>query len=141
MQMKSKLGVYVAVVALGLSVMPRGADARDPEECQLAWGQAVRSYLTQNRTKGPEDVVFAPACEIEARGEKDEARIAAAVIGARALASLDPRGCQRFMESYMSSARPKDVCDAALEPDEGRLKKLIVDSIPPRSQGTAKKKR
>lgn len=108
------------------------AEAREPEECQLAWGQAVRSYLTQNRTKGPEDAVFAPACELESKGQKDEARIEAAIIGARALARLDPRGCARFMESYMSSNRGKDVCDSAGSEDTSALRKLIIDSIPPR---------
>jgi hypothetical protein len=114
------------------------AEAREPEECQLAWGQAVRSYLTQNRTKGPEDAVFAPACELESKGQKDEARVEAAIIAARALAKLDPRGCSRFMESYMSSNRPKDVCDTAAGDDTSALKKMIMDSIPARPAGKKK---
>jgi hypothetical protein len=131
----------VAIGLIGLS-LSESAEAREPEECQLAWGQAVRSYLTQNRTKGPEDAVFAPACQIESSGKKDEARVEAAMIGAKALAKLDPRGCQRFMESYMESSKPKDVCDAALQGDEAALRKIITDSVPakPTGGGAPKKK-
>lgn len=129
---------YILVAGLLLASAASTAEARDPEECQLAWGQAVRSYLTQNRTKGPEDSVFAPACELENKGQKDEARIEAAIIGARALAKLDPRGCARFMENYMSSNRPKDVCDTAAGDDTSALKKMIMDSIPPRPAGKKK---
>jgi hypothetical protein len=133
---RSLFAVSLSVLAAGL--IPMRAEAREPEECQLAWGQAVRSYLTQNRTKGPEDSTFAPACELESQGKKDDARIEAAIIGVKALAKLDPKGCARFMESYMSSSRPKDVCDTALGDDTVGLRKLIVDSIPPRPQGNKK---
>jgi hypothetical protein len=133
---RAVLATLVAGLGLWISA---SAEAREPEECQLAWGQAVRSYLTQNRTKGPEDAVFAPACQIEAQGKKDEARVEAVVIGARALAKLDPRGCQRFMESYINSSKPKDVCDAALQGDEAMLRKLINDSMPARPTGGGKK--
>ena len=61
--------------------------------------------------------------------QRPEARIEAAIIGVKALAALDTKGCQRFMESYMSSSRPKDVCDAANGTDEGRLRKLITDQL------------
>jgi hypothetical protein len=131
-RMFSMRTLLVVSALMVTTLVEQRAQAREPEECQLAWGQAVRSYLTQNRTKGPEDAVFAPACAIEASGKKDEARIEAAIIGAQALAKLDPKGCQRFMESYMSSNRPKDVCDTANGQDAGALRKIIMDSIPPR---------
>lgn len=133
--MISMRGLFVAGLLFSSIVVEQRAEAREPEECQLAWGQAVRSYLTQNRTKGPEDAVFAPACEMEAQGKKDEARIEAAVIGAKALARLDAKGCARFMESYMSSTRGKDVCDQAMQEDPAALRKLIVESIPARPAG------
>jgi hypothetical protein len=129
-----------SIAALSLGLWTREADAREPEECQLAWGQAVRSYLTQNRTKGPEDAVFAPACQLEAQGKKDDARVEAVIIGSKALAKLDPRGCQRFMESYINSSKPKDVCDAALQGDEAVLRKLITDSMPARPAGGTTKR-
>ncbi|MCK6552161.1 hypothetical protein L6R52_40395 [Myxococcota bacterium] len=122
----------LALVIAGGSLWAGSADARDPEECQLKWGQAVRSYLTQNRTKGPEDKVFAAACTLEGEGKKDEARVEAVLIGARELSKLDARGCVRFMESYVGSSRPKDVCDLAAGGDEGALRKAITDSMPPR---------
>ncbi len=130
--MRSLLVAAAMLVSVGIE---QSAEAREPEECQLAWGQAVRSYLTQNRTKGPDDAVFAPACEMEAQGKKDEARIEAAIIGAKALARLDAKGCARFMESYMSATRGKDICDTALQEDPSALRKLIVASIPARPAG------
>jgi hypothetical protein len=133
--MYSMRTLFVALVLVAATVVEHSAQAREPEECQLAWGQAVRSYLTQNRTKGPEDSVFAPACQLEAEGKKDEARVEAAIIGVKALAQLDPKGCQRFMESYMSSNRPKDVCDTARGDDVAALRKLIMSTIPARPQG------
>src|SRR5262249_37139860 len=94
--MVSSRSLFVAgALLLSVAGISGRLEAREPEECQLAWGQAVRSYLTQNRTKGPEDAVFAPACELEAKGKKDEARVEAAIIGVKALAKLDPKGCAR----------------------------------------------
>src|SRR5579862_6922799 len=90
----------LSLMLAGLCEMiPAKATAREKGDCILAWGQAVRSYLTQNRTKGPEDETFGPACDLESKGKKDEARVEAVVIGAKALAKLDMKGCQRFMES------------------------------------------
>ena len=118
--------------AFALSVVGGGiAQARGVEDCQLAWGQAVRSYLTQNRTKGPEDQSFRPACEIEASGDKPKARIEAVLIGARALARLDPKGCKRFMEVYVQSKEPEKVCTEAGGDDSEGLRRLITDSMPP----------
>lgn len=125
--LRGSLGLLVLVFAL--PALP--ATARTAEDCQLAWGQAVRSYLTQNRTKGPEDEAFAPACKLEAEGKKDEARVEAVAIGASALAKLDGRGCQRFMETYIESTRPKDVCDNA-SGDREKLKALIRETMPAR---------
>lgn len=126
--------VPAALLSCALLV-PSARAARDPEECQERWGRALRSYLTQNRTKGPEDKVFAGACALEGQGKKDEARVEAVLVGARELNRLDPRGCQRFMESYVGSSRPKDVCDTAAGGDEGALRKLIQESMPPRKGG------
>lgn len=130
--------VFVGAAGL-IGALSVPAFARQSEDCQLAWGQAVRSYLTQNRNKGPEDQVFAQACDLESKGKNDEARIEAVVIGSRALAKLDPKGCKEFMESYVESAKPKDVCDAALGPDTDKLRELIKASTPARpSKGSSK---
>ena len=108
------------------------AEARAPEDCALAWGQAVRSYLTQNRTKGPEDEVFKAACEIEGRGDKAAARIEADLIGTKALAKLDPRGCTRFLEIYVEAQRPNEICQAAVQGrDDEALRKMIAGAVPP----------
>src|SRR5262245_25107151 len=72
-----------ALAALAVGMLwseSRSSAARGVEDCQLAWGQAVRSYLTQNRTKGPEDAAFKPACELESKGDKSGARIEAVLI-------------------------------------------------------------
>ena len=137
MRFGSTLVSLIAVAAFSMS--PVGAEAREPEECQMAWGQAVRSYLTQNRTEnhwkpilGENDTAFASACQLEVGGKKDDARVEAVMIGAKALAQLDPKGCQRFMASYVNSSKPKDVCDAAAGGDDARLRKLITQSMPAR---------
>lgn len=137
------LGAAQAVVA------PR-AEARDRDDCQRAWSQAVRSYLTQNRTAGPDGKApanlddqelvtqawasaFAPACTLEADGQKGEARVEAALIGVQILQRLDPKGCVRFMEYYMQSSKPKDVCDGRSGGDAG-LRDKIRGSLPAKSR-------
>jgi hypothetical protein len=134
-------------IGLGVVMVSSLADAREKEECQTAWGGAAHSYLTQNRNRGPNgesnsadvnalwEQLFAPACTLESQGKKDDARVEAVMLGAKALAKLDMRGCQRFMEVYVSSSRPKDVCDAALAGDEANLRKVVTDSMPARGSG------
>ncbi len=141
----SSLVVFVGVHIVGAGV----ARARSPYECKTKWAQAVRSYLTQNRKAGPDGKVptnldeqemvaeawvqiFAPACQIEAKGDKPAARIRAAQIGASTLAKLDPRGCQRFMQYFMGSDRPKDVCDQARRGEGARLREVITRTLPRR---------
>ena len=128
--MTKLLGTALALV-MCLTMLPSQAQARDAEDCMLYWGQAVRSYLTANRTKGPEDETFKPACEIEAKGDKPKARLEAITIGARALAALDMKGCKRFMEYYVGATLPGKLCEATKGQDVEALKKLIDDSIPP----------
>ena len=125
------------------------AEARSVLECKTKWAQAVRSYLTKNRKAGPDGTVptnldeqelvaqawlntFTPACRIEKKGDKTAARIEAAMIGAQTLAKLDPRGCQRFMQYFMGSRRPKDVCDSASDGRGDQLRDQIARSIPSR---------
>lgn len=118
-------------------------------ECQLAWAQAVRSYLTKNQRAAPDGSVptnmdeteaaaerwnqaFRPACELEAGGDKTSARIEAAALGAKILARLDLRGCGRFLEYYMESTRPQEVCRAAGRGDDDDLRQQIERTIPAR---------
>lgn len=131
--MRSLKHVAAALGAVVLVGAGAGAvQARSVEDCQLKWGQAVRSYLTQNRTKGPEDVAFKPACDIEAGGDKPKARVEAAIIGAMALAKLDMKGCKKFMEVYMQSSEPQKVCEqAAGAGDKEALRTLVAGSLPP----------
>ena len=119
--------------------MPNLAEAREVEECQQWWGQAVRSYLTRNRTKGPEDDVFKSACELEAKGDKVEARVEAITIGVRELAALDMKGCKRFMKLYVGATLHDQVCDAAAGEDFNAVRKLVANSIPPPPSAKAAK--
>ena len=121
----------LVLVATSLLAVPTDAQAREVEECQQWWGQAVRSYLTRNRTKGPEDDVFKTACELEAKGDKPEARIEAITIGVRERATLDIKGCKRVMKLYVGSTMPDQVCEAAGNDDYNGLRKLVASSIPP----------
>ena len=140
------LALFVVVSALGSA---SSAEARSPAECKMKWAQAVRSYLTQNRKAGPDGRVptnldeqelvaqawletFSPACRIEADGDKKTARLEAAMIGAVTLAKLDPKGCRRFMQYFMGSERPKDVCDTAQQGGGTELRDRIARTLPRR---------
>lgn len=125
------LVIAVVLTMTSSLIRPLDAQAREVEECQQWWGQAVRSYLTRNRTKGPEDDVFKAACELEAKGDKPEARIEAITIGVRELAALDIKGCKRFMKLYVGSTMPDQVCEAAGNDDYNSLRKLVATSLPP----------
>ncbi|MFO0728654.1 MAG: hypothetical protein U1E65_33060 [Myxococcota bacterium] len=127
--------IYLAALA-GLSaallvVTARPALARTVDDCALAWGQAARSYLTQNRTKGPEDQVFRSACQLESN-DKDKARVEAILAGTKSLVKVDKAGCRRFLESYVQAQESDKICDAAAGNDDASTRKLIVDNIPPR---------
>ena len=132
---KARISFVITALTLvclaGVFAMPQLAEAREQEECQQWWGQAVRSYLTRNRTKGPEDDVFKSACEFEAKGEKGEARVEAITIGVRELAALDMKGCKRFMKLYVGATLHDQVCDAAAGEDFAAVRKLVANSIPP----------
>jgi len=127
---------------------PSVAWARTAPECMTAWSRAVRSYLTQNRKatpdgKVPEDLdaeevaaqawmeAFRPACEMEQSGQASEARVEAALIGVRILTRLDPRGCESFLNAYMNSDRPRDICSAAGQGID--VRDDIARTIPSRS--------
>ena len=127
----------------------RGAEARSLDDCQLAWSKAVRSYLTTNRRAAPDGsvpkdmdaldsaarkwlVAFRPACEIEAEGDRPGARVEAAKLGVKILSRLDPRGCKRFLEYYMQSSQPADICKAASSSEDDVLRAKIRRSIPKR---------
>ena len=122
-----KRTLIAAAFALGFAAT--AAEARDIEDCQLFWGQAVRGYLTKNVTKGPEDASFRPACELEAKGDKPAARIEAVSIGVKALAALDMKACNRFMEYYVGATLPAAICEKA-GGDMDALRKLVADGIP-----------
>ncbi len=130
---KTLLGLAAMATAAVLGTFTASpAEARGVEDCQLAWGQAVRSYLTQNRTKGPEDVVFKPACTIESSGDKSKARVEAVVIGVQELVKLDPKGCARFLQSYVEAREPQVICNKAVSSPEDveGLRRLVTQSIP-----------
>lgn len=129
---KTKTLIGAAAMATALALGATGASARGVEDCSLAWGQAVRSYLTQNRTKGPEDAAFRAACEIETGGDKAKARVEAVLIGVTTLVKLDPKGCARFLESYVGSREGQPTCTKAAQSpnDTDGLRKMIQDSIP-----------
>ena len=132
---KARISFVITALTLvcltGVFAVPQLAEARELEECQQWWGQAVRSYLTRNRTKGPEDDVFKSACEFEAKGDKVEARIEAITIGVRELAALDMKGCKRFMKLYVGATLHDQVCDAAAGEDFAAVRKLVANSVPP----------
>lgn len=132
-------GLLIASVAL----------ARSKNDCETAWARSVRSYLTQNRKAAPDgsipktlddeelaaqawNAAFGPACDLEQQGEKKAARVEAAMIGARILAKLDPRGCVRFMDVYMQSSRAKDICDVAGSAGSADVRRRIEETIPAR---------
>lgn len=136
------------VGVLFASALAVRAEARSAGDCKLAWSKAVRSYLTKNRKAAPDGSVpadmdameraaqawmeaFAPACSIEAAGDKPAARVEAALLGTRILAQLDPRGCARFLEYYMESTRPTELCQAAAggAPSDA-LRQQIAATIP-----------
>jgi hypothetical protein len=121
----------LAMVATMVTMMPGSAQARDAEDCQLWWGQAVRSYLTQNRTKGPEDEAFKSACDLEKQGDKAGARVEAITVGCKALAGLDMKGCTNFMGKYVGATLPGKICEAAKGDDVAALRKLVEGSLPP----------
>jgi hypothetical protein len=132
---KRRISLALAAVTLlcvaSVFAVPQIAEAREVEECQQWWGQAVRSYLTRNRTKGPEDDVFKSACQFEAKGDKLQARIEAITIGVRELAALDMKGCKRFMKLYVGATLHDQVCDAAAGEDFAAVRKLVASSVPP----------
>ncbi|MBI4818067.1 MAG: hypothetical protein HY791_17525 [Deltaproteobacteria bacterium] len=127
-QSGQKVALASGLVVLGSSSLALG---RGIDDCQLAWGQAVRSYLTQNRTKGPEDATWKAACEKEQSGDKEGARIEAISIGAEALAKLDNRGCQGFLKAYVEASSPERICEAAAANKGDEVRKLVKDSAPP----------
>lgn len=139
---------FVLVAALAaMTATETAAHARPIDACQLAWSKAVRSYLTKNRKAAPDGTVasdmdgmeqaaqawlatFRPACEIEAAGDKPSARVEAALIGTKVLAKLDMRGCARFLEYFMESTRPQDLCRAVPTSTDDDLRSQIEGSIP-----------
>jgi len=133
---KNKTLLGAAAMATALAFGATGpASARGVEDCSLAWGQAVRSYLTQNRTKGPEDAAFRAACQIETGGDKAKARVEAVLIGVQTLVKLDPKGCARFLESYVGSRDGTSICTKASSApnDADGLRKMIETTIPPKA--------
>ena len=126
---------WIAALLLGVGLaaaLPAGpADARTADECAMKWSMAARSYLTKNRTQGPEDAEFRGACVLES-SDKATARVEAVATAVRSLAKLDPAGCERFLQSYVASKKPREICAAATGGDFEALKKLIADNIPPR---------
>lgn len=143
-----RIALVIAVVALAAS-FTSPAEARDENACQLAWSQAVRSYLTTNRTAAPDGTVpsdldaqelaaqawlktFASACRMEAEGDKAGARVEAATLGVQVLAKLDVRGCARFLQYYMDASNGRDVCSVGKSADTAELRKQVAAAIPQR---------
>lgn len=125
--------------------------ARDADECQRTWARAVRSYVARTKGKaGPDgatpqtlddeervaqawNAVFSEACALEAEGDKDASRLAAALSGARALIRVDPPACTKFMRYYMGSSRADDIC-TMMKSGTGTegVRKTLASSIPSR---------
>ena len=142
-------GTSAAALSLAAVMVATPAQARSLDDCQLAWSKAVRSYLTKNRTAGPDGQVpsdmdgmeaaaqawltaFRPACEMEAEGDKGGARVEAAVLGLTILARLDMRGCARFLEYFMQSTRSAEICRAANTASTEELRDRVARTIPAR---------
>ncbi len=107
--------------------------ARPMEECQLAWGQAARSYLTGKG--GPQDADFKAACEMEGKGEKDAARVEAVMVATSALVKENAESCERFLKSYVGVGDPSAVCTAAGAGDADAFRKTVGESLPPPGKG------
>ena len=122
--------LVAALVFTGLTGTADRAEARDTEDCMQAWGRAVRGYLTQKRTSGPEDEAFKPACALEAKGDKAAARLEAVLIGMKALAALDMKGCGRFMGLYIGATLPEKLCEATKTEQDQGLREMVKDSLP-----------
>lgn len=107
--------------------------ARPLEECQLAWGQAARSYLSGKG--GPQDADFKAACEMEAKGEKEAARVEAVMVATAALVKENAESCERFLKSYVGVGDPAAVCGAAGGEDAAAFRKAVGDNLPPPGKG------
>lgn len=126
------LAASALAAAMAVGVTAAGpASARSPDECAQKWAMASRSYLTKNRTQGPEEGEFRAACALESR-DKPAARLEAIAVAVRALAKLDVAGCERFLDSYIQAKKPKEICAAAN--DDAALKKLIGENVAPRRE-------
>ncbi|MBI5495304.1 MAG: hypothetical protein HY904_09755 [Deltaproteobacteria bacterium] len=112
--------------------------ARTIEDCQLAWGQAARSYMT-GKQGGPQDGDFKVACELESKGDKDNARVEAVMVATAGLAKVSAEVCERFLVNYVGIKEAAPVCAAASE-DPTAFKKVVTDALPPPGKGKPKKK-
>jgi hypothetical protein len=131
--------VFFSLLAFAC-VLGGTAYARDTEDCQTKWGGAVRSYLMQNRNTHDDkywEGVFKPACDIE-KSDKAKARVEAVVIAAQELVKIDPRGCARFLDSYVGAQMPEKICEAASGGDAAALRKMIESNLPPPPAGKKK---
>jgi hypothetical protein len=126
--------VRFEIILLALAFTVGGtAFARDTEDCQTKWGGAVRSYLMQHRTTHDDkywEAAFKPACDLE-KSDKAKARVEAVMIAARELVRIDPRGCARFLDSYVGVQGPEKICQAASGGDDAALRKMVQSSLPP----------
>jgi hypothetical protein len=110
---------------------PVPAQARTVEECQLKWGQAARSYVAVVASPpSPDDAAFKPACELEAKGDKDGARLEALTAAAAALFKQDKDACERFIKFFAGVAESENVCLAAS--DTEALKKTLAAALKPK---------
>lgn len=130
------------VAALGLGVCllgaARPAHARSVEDCQLAWGQATRSYLNGKQT-GPQDADFKAACDLDAKGDKEAARVEAVMVATRALAKVGDELCPRFLKYYAGVKNPAAACSAAGGEDAQAFKEAVSQALPAPGQGAPSK--
>ena len=103
--------------------------ARTVEDCQLAWGQAARSY---GAAKGgvPEDGAFKAACELEAKGDKDAARVEAVTVATMALSKQSAEACERFLKNYIGAKDPGTLCATASGEDQEAIRKAVAAGLP-----------
>jgi hypothetical protein len=138
--MRPSLAAACFLAVSALCATPSVGHARSPEDCQLAWGQASRSYLT-GKQGGPQDTDFKAACDMDAKGEKDNARVEAVVVASGALAKVSTDVCERFLKSYVGVGEPSGVCAAAGGGDDAAFRKAVTDALPPPGKGAAKGKK
>lgn len=137
--MRSRMIPACSLAVAAVLFSSTGARARTAEDCQLAWGQAARSYTAGKQ--GPQDGDFKSACEMDQKGEKENARVEAVMVASASLARINAETCERFLKNYVGVGEPGGVCAAATAGDDAAFRKAVTESLPAPSKGAAKGKK